>query len=111
MAAAEAVVDVMLEPGFLPEVERISAILRAGVERVCAAAPAIVEEVRGMGMMLGIKCRIPNTDVTARLLKNGLLTIGAGDNVVRLLPPLIISEAEVKSGLDILAGTFSELTQ
>jgi acetylornithine/N-succinyldiaminopimelate aminotransferase len=110
MAAAEAVLDVMLDPAFLPEVNRIAAILREGLDRVAAAAPAIIEDVRGTGLMLGLKCRIPNTEVGARLLDNGLLTVGAGDNVVRLLPPLIIGEAEVTHALDILAATFSEMT-
>jgi acetylornithine/N-succinyldiaminopimelate aminotransferase len=109
MAAAEAVLDVMLDPGFLPGVERIGAILRTGLDKVCAAHPAVIEAVRGQGLMLGMKCRIPNTELSARLLANGLLTVGAGDNVVRLLPPLIIGEAEVEEALGILSRTLAEV--
>jgi acetylornithine/N-succinyldiaminopimelate aminotransferase len=61
-------------------------------------------------MLLGLKCRIPNGEVQSKLLANGLLTVGAGDNVVRLLPPLIIREREIEEALDILTRTLSEVT-
>ncbi len=64
--------------------------------------PETFEEVRGAGLLLGLKCRQPNTEMIARLRDAGLLTVGAGDNVVRLLPPLIVAEAEVDEGLAIL---------
>jgi len=111
MAAAEAVLDVMLEPAFLPEVARVAAILRAGLERVCAPHPQVVAEVRGLGLMLGMKCRIPNTELSARLLANGLLTVGAGDNVVRLVPPLIIGESEIEEALGIVSRTLAEVSR
>lgn len=110
MAAAEAVLDVMTEPGFMDKVQANAAILRAGLDAVCAKAPAVIEEVRGTGMMLGLKCRIPNTELQAKLMANGLLSVGAGDNVVRLLPPLIIGESEIAEALDILSRTLSEVT-
>ncbi|MEW5728264.1 MAG: aspartate aminotransferase family protein [Pseudomonadota bacterium] len=110
MAAAEAVLEVMTAPGFLERAEAMAARLREGVEAVCAAHPAVIEEVRGLGMMLGLKCRIPNTELQARLTANGLLTVGAGDNVIRLLPPLIIGETEIEEGLGILSRTLSEVT-
>jgi len=110
MAVAETVLDVMLEPGFLPHVEAMGAYLRAGLDKVCAGHPQVIEEVRGIGLMLGLKCRIPNTELAARLLDNGLLTIGAGDNVVRLLPPLIVGEAEIDEALTIIGRTLSEVT-
>ena len=110
MAVAEAVLDVMLDPDFMPRVQRMGALLRAGLDKVCAGFPALIEEVRGLGLMLGLKCRIANTDLQARLLANGLLTVGAGDNVVRLVPPLIIGEAEIDEALAILARTLAEVT-
>jgi acetylornithine/N-succinyldiaminopimelate aminotransferase len=110
MAAARTVLDVMLEPGFLDGVERTGRLLRARIEEVCARFPQVVEQVRGVGLMLGIKCRVPNTEVSARLLANGLLTVGAGDNVVRLLPPLIIGESEIDEAVAILSRTLSEVT-
>jgi acetylornithine/N-succinyldiaminopimelate aminotransferase len=61
--------------------------------------------VRGEGLMIGLKCRVPNTDVVARLRANRMLTAGAGDNVVRLLPPLIIDDRHIEEGLGILEHT------
>jgi acetylornithine/N-succinyldiaminopimelate aminotransferase len=105
------VLDVMLEPGFLERVGHIAQVLRARVEDVAARFPHVIELVRGKGLMLGLKCRIPNTELSARLLANGLLTVGAGDNVVRLLPPLIIGESEVDEAVAILSRTFSEVAR
>lgn len=110
MAAAGAVLDVMLQPGFLAEVAHWGAVLRAKLADLPQRFPAVLEEVRGTGMMLGLKCRIPNTELQAKLMANGLLTVGAGDNVVRLLPPLIIREREIEEALDILTRTLSEVT-
>ena len=111
MAAAGAVLDVMLAPGFLAEVAHWGQVLRARLADLPERFPTAIEEVRGIGMMIGLKCRIPNTDLQAKLMANGLLTVGAGDNVVRLLPPLIIREREIDEALDILTRTLSEVTQ
>jgi len=59
-------------------------------------------DFRGKGLMLGLKCVGPNTEMVERLRRCGLLTVGAGDNVVRLLPPLIISDSEIDQALDML---------
>ncbi len=59
-------------------------------------------DFRGKGLMLGLKCVAPNTEMVERLRRYGLLTVGAGDNVVRLLPPLIISDSEIDQALDML---------
>ncbi|MGE5515353.1 MAG: aspartate aminotransferase family protein [Bacteroidota bacterium] len=110
MAAADAVLDVMLQPGFLAEVAHWGNVLRSKLADLPARFPHAIEQVRGAGMMIGLKCRMPNTELQAKLLANGLLTIGAGDNVVRLLPPLIIREREIEEALDILTRTLSEVT-
>jgi acetylornithine/N-succinyldiaminopimelate aminotransferase len=110
MAAAEAVLDVVLQPGFLAEVAHWGEVLRTKLADLPARFPHAIEAVRGAGMMIGLKCRMPNTELQAKLLANGLLTIGAGDNVVRLLPPLIIREREIEEALDILSRTLSEVT-
>lgn len=109
MAVAETVLDVVLEPGFLDEVDRIAALLRREVEAVAARFPTLIEDVRGLGLLLGIKPRIPNGELIARLRDNGLLVVGAGNNVVRLAPPLTIREAEVALATEILSRTLSEL--
>ena len=109
MAVAETVLDVMAEPGFLDRVVAMGRILRQGVERVCASHPSLIQEVRGVGLMLGLKCVVPNTDLIEKLRDRGLLTVGAGDNVIRLLPPLIIGEAEIDRALSILSETLAEV--
>ncbi len=110
MAAAETVLDVMLAPEFLPRVEAIAAVLRARLDEVAARFPDKIEAVRGLGLMLGIKPRRPNTELIAALQANGLLTIGAGDNVVRFLPPLIIDESHVDEAVGILSRTLADLS-
>jgi len=109
MAVAETVLDVVLAPGFLPGVERISQHLRSALDAVAARFPGQIETVRGVGLLLGIKPRVPNTELIARLRNNGLLTVGAGDNVVRMVPPLVIGEVEVDLAADILSRTLSEM--
>jgi acetylornithine/N-succinyldiaminopimelate aminotransferase len=71
----------------------------------------VVEELRGEGLMLGIKCRVPNTDVAAAARGEGLLVVPAGDNVVRLLPPLIVGDAEVDEAVRRLDGALAGLTR
>jgi len=103
MAVGNAVLDVILADGFLAGVDRIARDLRARLEDLAARHPAVVEEVRGAGLMLGLKCAVPSADMVTRLREHGLLSVGAGDNVVRLLPPLIIDARHVDEALDILA--------
>ena len=102
MAAANAVLDVVLEPGFLDRVNNIAAALWAKLTPIVAKHGAVFECIRGKGLMIGLKCKIPNGDVIARLMDQGLLAVGAGDNVVRLLPPLIIDEAEVDASVAMI---------
>jgi acetylornithine/N-succinyldiaminopimelate aminotransferase len=102
MAAANAVLDVMLEPGFLPHVNAIAEKLWTKLTALVAKYPKVFESVRGKGLMIGLKCKIPNGDVVAKFMDNGLLVVGAGDNVVRLLPPLIITEAEVDAAIGMM---------
>jgi len=102
MAAANAVLDVMLEPGFLPHVNKMAERLWSKLTPLVAKHSAVFEALRGKGLMIGLKCKVPNTDVVAKLLDNGLLAVGAGDNVVRLLPPLVITEAEVDAAVAII---------
>jgi acetylornithine/N-succinyldiaminopimelate aminotransferase len=102
MAVANAVLDILLADGFLERVQRIAGLLRQRLEDLVHRRPEHFAELRGTGLLLGLKCCAPNTDMIGRLRELGLLTVGAGDNVVRLLPPLIIEEAEVDEALHIL---------
>jgi acetylornithine/N-succinyldiaminopimelate aminotransferase len=76
-------------------VARLGPVLRQTLAQIEDQHPSIIESVRGEGLMFGIKTRVPNTEFAAAALKAKLLTIPAGDNVVRLLPPLIIDEQEI----------------
>jgi acetylornithine/N-succinyldiaminopimelate aminotransferase len=101
-AVGNAVLDVMLAPGFLEHVERMSNYLGQQLASIVDHYPSVIEEVRGAGLMIGLKCRVPNTELAAALRERGLLTVGAGDNNVRLLPPLIIDESHIREATAIL---------
>ena len=102
MAVGNAVLDVMLAPGFLEGVQRSAETLRGELALLMKRHPSIFEELRGKGLMIGLKLGVPNTEMQERLREQGLLTVVAGDNVLRLLPPLIIGEAEIAEAVAIL---------
>ncbi|MFQ6552983.1 aspartate aminotransferase family protein [Aestuariibius insulae] len=89
------IMEIIADPAFLEDVRRKSGHLRQALEGLIAAHPGIFEEVRGSGLMLGLKCRVPNTDVLARAYDEDLLIVPAADNVLRILPALNIEEAEM----------------
>jgi acetylornithine/N-succinyldiaminopimelate aminotransferase len=101
MAVANAVLDVVLAKGFLEQVEETGRILRGGLEAVILRYPEILAGLRGQGLMLGLECKVPNGEMLTRLRAAGLLTVAAGENVIRVLPPLIIDEAHVEEALGI----------
>ncbi len=101
-AVGNAVLDVVLENGFLDNVLRQSINLKQKLERLKDQHPTIIEEIRGSGLMMGIKCKVPNTALQKAALDEKLLIIGAGDNVVRLLPPLIVTDADVTEAVNRL---------
>ncbi len=102
MAAANAVLDVMLADGFLDGVERIGTLLGSRLADLAARHPTVLSGLRGRGLMLGIECVVPAAEMVARLREAGLLTVGAAENVVRILPPLIIDEIHIDEALAIL---------
>ncbi len=109
MAVANAVLDVLLEEGFLAHVQAMGNALKARLEEVVAAAPNVFTEVRSAGLMIGLKAVPPCRDLVERLRREGLLTVAAGDNVVRMLPPLIIEEAHVEEAASLLARVAAEV--
>ena len=102
MAVGNAVLDVMLAPGFLERVQRSADHLRGELAMLTKRHPSIFEEMRGKGLMIGLKLGVPNAEMMARLREEGLLAATAGDNVLRLLPPLIIGEPEIAEAVAIL---------
>ena len=109
-AVGNAVLDVILEPGFLEKVQRTGALLHGRLEGLLEKHPTVFTELRGQGLMLGLKCGPAVGDVIAKARANGLLGVPAGDNVMRLLPPLIIGETEVAEAVAILDRTAAEVT-
>ena len=94
MAVGNAVLDVMLAEGFLDGVDTVARDLWAQLRDLAARYPDVIAEVRGAGLMLGLKCAVANADMVAALRGEHMLSVPAGDNVVRLLPPLIIGHDE-----------------
>ena len=110
MAVANAVLDIVLEPSFLPHVNRIANYLKQQLAMVADKHRDVIEEVRGEGLLLGLKCKMPNNLLIDAMRERGLLAIGAGDNVVRILPPLIIDEDHVREAIGILNDACLSLT-
>jgi acetylornithine/N-succinyldiaminopimelate aminotransferase len=99
MAVGNAVLDVVLEDGFLNEVDEKGLLLKQRLAEIADRFPDVVDEVRGQGLMLGLKVRVPPGDFAEALRDERLLTIPAGDNVVRILPPLIVTAEEIRDGV------------
>lgn len=99
MAVGNAVLDIVAEPDFLTHVRDVSLLLKQRLAELKDRHPAVIAEVRGEGLLIGLRTVVTNTDLVAALRAEHMLTIGAGDNVVRLLPPLIIGEQEVREAI------------
>ena len=105
MAAGEAVLSVIQSPGFMENVNAMGERLRAALEQMIPNHDAIFDCVRGKGLMLGLRLKFESRDFVAHLRDNhGLLTVSAGDNVVRILPPLVIDESHVAECISRLSA-------
>jgi acetylornithine/N-succinyldiaminopimelate aminotransferase len=104
VAAGNAVIDVMLEPGFFARVDRTARLLWGKLEALVGAYPKLFAELRGSGLLLGIRCQPALTagDFVAKLRAERLLCLTAGENVLRILPPLVVGESEIVEGMAIL---------
>jgi acetylornithine/N-succinyldiaminopimelate aminotransferase len=108
-AAGNAVLDIILEDGFLDNVNQSTEKLMGRVNEIAAKHPKVIESVRGAGLLIGMKCVVPNSDLIGKLHDLGMLTVPAGDNVARLIPPLIIGDAEIEEAAGILEKACEEL--
>lgn len=104
-----AVLDVVLAPGFMERVGRLGIAMRQRLAQLQDRHPSIIEVVRGEGLMFGLKMRVPNGDFVAAARDAKLLTIAAGENVVRLLPPLIVDENEIAEAVERLESACAKL--
>lgn len=110
VAAANAVLDVMLAPGFFEHVRRMSLLLKQKLAAVVDRHPDIISEIRGEGLLIGVKAVVPSGDLVAALREQKLLTVGAGDNVVRFIAPLIVTEAEIDQSIASLERACATLS-
>jgi acetylornithine/N-succinyldiaminopimelate aminotransferase len=99
MSVANAVLDVMLEPGFLEHVRRIALLFKQRLAEIKDRHPAVIAEVRGEGLLIGLRAVVPAGSLVDALRAEKMITVAAGDNVVRLLPPLIVSEEEIAEAI------------
>jgi acetylornithine/N-succinyldiaminopimelate aminotransferase len=111
MAAAEALLDVIAAEGFLERVRRISLILKQKLAAIQDRYPTVIAELRGEGLLVGLRAAVPASDVVDELRREKMLAVAAGDNVVRLLPPLIISEEEVSEAVQRLDRACARIAQ
>jgi acetylornithine/N-succinyldiaminopimelate aminotransferase len=111
MAVGNAVLDAVLEPEFLQHVQVVSLRLKQELARLKDENPGVIEEVRGSGLLVGIKVQPPMGDVVGACSAEGFLTVGAGENVVRLLPPLNVTEAEISEAVTRLSRALQRLAK
>lgn len=109
MAVGNAVLDLVLEPGLMDEVTRKGEVLRAGLEDLVTRYPAVLSKVTGVGLMIGVKCEVPNVELMAALRQSKLLVGRAGDNMIRLLPPLNVSDEHVTQALNTIETAVKSL--
>jgi acetylornithine/N-succinyldiaminopimelate aminotransferase len=111
MAVGNAVLDIVADPAFLARVEQTALLLKQRLAELKDRYPSVIAEIRGKGLLMGIRTVVTNTDLVAELRNHDMLTIGAGDNVVRLLPPLTIDEGDVAEAVKRLESACAAIDQ
>ena len=101
------VMDIISNPNFLNDVNHKAKRFYNGLQELLKTNTSVFEEVRGKGLMIGLKCKVQNTDFVNACYANNLLTVPAGDNVVRLLPPLTVSDTEIDVALEKLESAMT----
>jgi len=109
MAVGNAVLDVVLADGFLDHVQAVGLYLKQKLAGLVDAHRGLVDEVRGEGLLTGIHCVVPNREILGVMREHGVLAVAAGDNVIRILPPLTVTEAEIDEGLRRMEGALTAM--
>jgi len=102
MAVGNATLDVVTAPGFLDRARKTALLFKQRLAEIKDRHPAVIAELRGEGLLLGLRAVVPSGDLVTALRAEKLLAVGAGDNVVRLLPPLIAGDAEVAQAIEMI---------
>ncbi|MGG3968645.1 aminotransferase class III-fold pyridoxal phosphate-dependent enzyme, partial [Geobacillus stearothermophilus] len=106
MAAAKATLEVVFDPAFLQDVQEKGRYLLARLHDALASLD-IVKDVRGLGLLVGIECQTDVAPLLPLIHENGLLVLSAGPSVIRLLPPLVVTKAEIDEAVDILTNVLN----
>ncbi len=110
MAAGNAVLDIVLADDFIGHVRDVALVFRQGLASLKDRYPEVIEEIRGEGLLLGIKARVPSGELLHAMRAEHLLGVPAGDNVIRLLPPLVVTAEEAREGLARIERAAEALT-
>jgi len=105
------VLDVMLAPGFLDRVRQTGLFFKQRLAQIKDSYPSLIAEVRGEGLLVGLRATVPVAELVTALRDEKMITVPSGDNVVRLLPPLIVSEQEIAEGIQRLDRACARLNQ
>lgn len=111
MAVGNAVLDVVLADDFIQNVRDVALVFRQGLAALSDRFPDVIEEIRGEGLMLGIKAKVPAGELVAAMREEHLLGVPAGDNVIRLLPPLVVTADEAREGIARIERAAEKLQQ
>jgi acetylornithine/N-succinyldiaminopimelate aminotransferase len=111
MAAVNATLDIMLAPGFFDHVKRIGLLSKQRLAEIKDRYPTVIAEVRGEGLLIGLRAVVPAGELVDAMRDEKVITVAAGDNVVRLLPPLIVSEQEMAEGIARLDRACAKLAR
>jgi acetylornithine/N-succinyldiaminopimelate aminotransferase len=107
MAVGKAVIDIVSDEAFLEHVRQVGIYMKQRLAGLVDAHPGVVAEVRGEGLLAGVRCVAPVADVVTAMRDAGILGAPAGENVIRLLPPLIVTNAEIDEAISRLDAAFT----
>ena len=110
MAVGNAVLDIIFEKDFLNNVKKKSEYFDKGLKKIKEIYPKIISEIRGVGLIKGLKMKIDNTEFITRLMNHKLLTVKAEENVIRLFPPLIVSNKELDNAFSVVEKVCGEMS-
>ncbi len=108
-AAGNAVLDVILAPGFLEGVQRKGNKLKTELEKIAREFPTVFVDARGLGLLLGLKAAVPVGQIQAACVAEGLMAITAGENVLRLAPPLVVTDSEIDQAAGMLRAAAAKV--
>ena len=108
-SVANKVLEIISKKNFLNNMNKNALFFRNNLEEIKNTYDHLIEEIRGKGFLLGVKCKINNSIIIEKLITNGLLIIGASENVIRILPPLNVKRKDLKIALKIIEKTFNNI--